>query len=138
MNAQINRGIPLRADPDALDEVALATLTRACLTLARGKVDPNLRQREFATARWGAGEARSIDVIIKAASAQGIDDDQRLGGGVGGGQRRAVANVGAGIGRRGAVAAGRASRIRLFCCAETADGGTGQRDFRCAGESNSG
>ena len=61
--------VVLRPDPDAVDEAALATLSRAALVLAKGKADPNFRGGAFAERTWGTHEARSIDILTKAASA---------------------------------------------------------------------
>jgi hypothetical protein len=53
----------------ALNEMAMDSLVRACITTAHGKLNPNTSARSFAASRWGTEEANNIANVIKAASA---------------------------------------------------------------------
>jgi hypothetical protein len=55
----IRSPLPLRPDREALAELALSSLVRACITTAHAKLNPDTRVRDFAQQRLGSDEARS-------------------------------------------------------------------------------
>jgi hypothetical protein len=67
MNAPPRMGIPLRPDAEALAEMAMTNLVRACITTVATKLDPNLDGRAYVRQRWG-NEANSVNTVLKAAS----------------------------------------------------------------------
>jgi hypothetical protein len=60
--------VPLRPAAEALADMQLAALTRACIATVAGKFDPNLRRSAFVRQRWG-DEAPAVESVLKAASA---------------------------------------------------------------------
>src|SRR5262249_32253000 len=63
--------VPEDLNPDsparrALNELAMSSLTRAAITVAHNKLNPNARG--FAASRWGSEEANNIANVIRAAS----------------------------------------------------------------------
>jgi hypothetical protein len=61
--------IPLRADPGALDDHAMAVLARACIAAAAGKLNPAEISAKLVTRRWGSEAAREVELLARAASA---------------------------------------------------------------------
>jgi hypothetical protein len=60
--------VPLRPAAEALADMQIAALTRACITTAAGKFDPSLRRSAFVRSRWG-DEAPAVETVLRAASA---------------------------------------------------------------------
>jgi hypothetical protein len=61
--------IPLRPDPDANRRAAVTLLVRAAITAAHAVFDKNVHAVDYARKTWGATEARSVELVTRAASA---------------------------------------------------------------------
>ncbi len=62
-------GIPLRADPFAIAELALSNIVRGVIAVAQSKLDGgNIKPREVAASRWGSDGAKEVELILRGAS----------------------------------------------------------------------
>jgi hypothetical protein len=68
MSQHPRQQFPLRPDRTALDELAMMSLTRACIATAQQGFNKSVRPAEFARRAWG-DEARGVETVLKAASA---------------------------------------------------------------------
>jgi hypothetical protein len=67
MNAPHVQGIPLRPAREALTEMAMSALTRACIAAVATKLDPNVKRADYVRQRWG-DEARSVETVLKGTT----------------------------------------------------------------------
>jgi hypothetical protein len=61
--------IPLRPDPGARRDAVITSLVRASIAAAHNAFDKNVRAVEYAKQHWGSVEARSVELVTRAASA---------------------------------------------------------------------